>query len=104
MALFSAEQLRSIDPGEAPLATAQRELLEETGYSAADWRRLATLYPCVGYSNERLELFIARGLKQVGNYAEVFERSLGQSSALKLDRGLNNLWSKGGLMYAAPFR
>ncbi len=43
-------------------------------------------------------------VKQVGNYAEIFERTLGQSSSLKLDRGLNNLWSKGGLMYAAPFR
>jgi general L-amino acid transport system substrate-binding protein len=43
-------------------------------------------------------------VKQVGNYAEIFERTLGQSSPLKLDRGLNNLWTKGGLMYAAPFR
>jgi general L-amino acid transport system substrate-binding protein len=43
-------------------------------------------------------------VKQVGNYAEIFERTLGQDSPLKLDRGLNKLWSKGGLMYAAPFR
>ncbi|SFV32002.1 amino acid ABC transporter substrate-binding protein [Hyphomicrobium facile] len=43
-------------------------------------------------------------VKQVGNYGEIFERTLGQGSSLKLDRGLNNLWSKGGLMYAAPFR
>jgi general L-amino acid transport system substrate-binding protein len=43
-------------------------------------------------------------VKQVGNYAEIFERTLGQNSSLKLDRGLNNLWTKGGLMYAAPFR
>ncbi|HEY8128821.1 MAG TPA: amino acid ABC transporter substrate-binding protein [Hyphomicrobium sp.] len=43
-------------------------------------------------------------VKHVGNYAEIFERTLGQSSSLKLDRGLNNLWTKGGLMYAAPFR
>lgn len=43
-------------------------------------------------------------VKQVGNYGEIFERTLGQSSSLKLERGLNNLWSKGGLMYSAPFR
>jgi general L-amino acid transport system substrate-binding protein len=43
-------------------------------------------------------------IKQVGNYGEIFERTLGQNSSLKLDRGLNNLWSKGGLMYAMPFR
>lgn len=43
-------------------------------------------------------------VRQVGNYGEIFERTLGQNSSLKLDRGLNNLWSKGGLMYSAPFR
>jgi ADP-ribose diphosphatase len=59
-----------IDPGEAPLATASRELLEETGYSAAQWRHLTTLYPCVGYSNERIELFLARGLRHEGHPGE----------------------------------
>ncbi|WP_244437578.1 amino acid ABC transporter substrate-binding protein [Hyphomicrobium denitrificans] len=43
-------------------------------------------------------------VRQVGNYSEVFDRTLGQGSALKLDRGLNNLWTKGGLMYSAPMR
>lgn len=40
----------------------------------------------------------------VGNYGEMFERNLGQSSALKIDRGLNALWNKGGLMYSPPAR
>jgi general L-amino acid transport system substrate-binding protein len=43
-------------------------------------------------------------VKQVGNYGESFERNLGQGSPLKIDRGLNNLWTKGGLQYAAPIR
>lgn len=43
-------------------------------------------------------------VKQVGNYAEIFDRTLGNNSSLKLDRGLNALWTKGGLMYAAPLR
>ncbi|MFT3731043.1 MAG: amino acid ABC transporter substrate-binding protein [Hyphomicrobium sp.] len=43
-------------------------------------------------------------VRQVGNYGEIFDRTFGQSSPLKLERGLNNLWSKGGLMYAEPFR
>ena len=43
-------------------------------------------------------------VRQVGNYGEIFERTIGQGSQLKLDRGLNNLWNKGGLMYAAPLR
>jgi general L-amino acid transport system substrate-binding protein len=43
-------------------------------------------------------------VRQVGNYGEIFDRNLGEGSPLKLDRGLNNLWTKGGLMYAMPMR
>jgi len=43
-------------------------------------------------------------VKQVGNYAEVFHRNLGAGSPLKLARGLNALWSQGGLLYALPLR
>ena len=45
-----------------------------------------------------------RAIKAVGNYGEVFERNVGPKSALKLPRGANNLWSKGGFMYAPPVR
>jgi general L-amino acid transport system substrate-binding protein len=37
-----------------------------------------------------------------GNYGEIFEANLGKSSALGMDRGVNALWSKGGLLYAPP--
>ena len=43
-------------------------------------------------------------LRAVGNYGEMFERNLGQGSAMKLPRGKNDLWSRGGLMYSAPIR
>lgn len=43
-------------------------------------------------------------VKNVGNYGELFERTLGGQSNLKLARGLNNLWTRGGLMYSMPFR
>jgi len=43
-------------------------------------------------------------IKQVGNYSESFERNVGQGSPLKLQRGLNALWNKGGLMYPLPLR
>jgi len=43
-------------------------------------------------------------IKMVGNYGEVFERNIGSQSPLKLSRGLNALWNKGGLMYAPPMR
>ena len=45
-----------------------------------------------------------RAVKAVGNYGEIFERNVGPKSVLKLPRGVNNLWSKGGLMYAPPVR
>jgi general L-amino acid transport system substrate-binding protein len=43
-------------------------------------------------------------IKQVGNYGEIFERNVGPNTQLGLERGLNALWTKGGIMYAAPFR
>jgi general L-amino acid transport system substrate-binding protein len=43
-------------------------------------------------------------VKNVGNYGEIFDRTLGMKSDLKLARGLNNSWTKGGLMYSMPFR
>jgi len=47
------------EPGEPPLATAQRELLEETGLEALRWTQLGTIFPTPGYSNERITLFLA---------------------------------------------
>ena len=48
--------------------------------------------------------WMARVIKSVGNYGESFERNVGSSSPLNLPRGVNNLWNKGGLMYAYPIR
>jgi general L-amino acid transport system substrate-binding protein len=45
-----------------------------------------------------------RIIKHVGNYGEIFERNLGQGSPLKITRGLNALWTKGGIQYAPPIR
>lgn len=51
-----------IDPGEAPLACAKRELLEETGYTATDWQFVCTIHNAIAYSDEHLDLYMARGL------------------------------------------
>jgi general L-amino acid transport system substrate-binding protein len=45
-----------------------------------------------------------RIIKHVGNYGEVFEKNVGEGSRLKIRRGLNNLWTKGGIQYAPPVR
>ena len=59
-----------IDPGEEALATAKRELREECGYEAAEWRHLTTIHPCIGYADERMEFYLARQLSDVGRAAE----------------------------------
>jgi general L-amino acid transport system substrate-binding protein len=50
------------------------------------------------------EDWVVNVIKGVGNYGEIFERNIGSGSPLKIARGLNALWSKGGLQYAAPIR
>jgi len=48
--------------------------------------------------------FTARIIKHVGNYGEIYERNLGKKSQFQLDRGQNDLWTRGGLLYSPPFR
>ena len=43
-------------------------------------------------------------VKSIGNYGEIYERHVGVNTPLKLERGLNAQWTKGGLLYAPPFR
>ncbi len=45
-----------------------------------------------------------RAIKMVGNYGEVFDRNIGASTPIGLERGVNNLWTKGGILYSPPFR
>lgn len=45
---------------------ARRELREETGFEAREWTYVGVFHPCIGYSDERIEVFVARGLEQVG--------------------------------------
>jgi len=74
-----------IDHGEDILICAKRELLEETGYVAKEWIHLTTAWPCIGYADERMEYFLARGLVHQGSklddgeFLEVFELSLSEA-------------------------
>ena len=62
-----------LEAGEPPLDTAKRELVEECGFEAAEWWKVATLDPSIGYSTEVIHLFGARGLKHVGAALDVGE-------------------------------
>ncbi|MDQ3058392.1 MAG: NUDIX hydrolase [Pseudomonadota bacterium] len=67
-----------LDPGEASLACAQRELLEETGYSARQWARAGVLHPVISYSTEFIDVWFARDLTlgerklDAGEFLDVF--------------------------------
>ena len=52
----------SVDPGEKPLQTARRELVEETGYRAKKWTKLAEFYPSPGFLSEKMTIYLATGL------------------------------------------
>jgi len=73
-----------LDPGESTLECAQRELREETGYTAREWARAGVLHPVVAYSTEFIEIWFARGLTRgerqldAGEFLEVFSASVEQ--------------------------
>ena len=67
-------------------------------------RRMLGVDPGLGKSLGLDEAWAARVIEQVGNYGEIFERNLGKNTPLGLERGLNALWTEGGLMYAPPLR
>jgi len=64
----------SLEPGENKLAAAKRELLEETGYTAASWQRALFFYVSPGFLNESMEVFLARRLKKGKAQPEEDER------------------------------
>ena len=67
-------------------------------------KRILGVTPGMGKALGVDEKWVYNIIKQVGNYGESFERNVGENSKLKIKRGLNNLWSKGGLQYAPPVR
>lgn len=77
-----------IDPGEPIHLTAERELLEETGYQAGSWQHLGVMHPCIGYADEKIEIFLAEELTRLsgpqldeGEFLEVLELSLDEAIA-----------------------
>ena len=67
-------------------------------------KRLLGVTPGMGKSLGLDEKWAYNAIKQVGNYGEIFDRNVGKNSPLKLERGLNDLWTRGGLQYAMPIR
>ncbi|MBH1962092.1 MAG: NUDIX hydrolase [Rhodocyclales bacterium] len=95
-----------IDPNEHPLDTAKRELREETGYQAKTWRHLGVMHPCIGYSDEKIEIFWAEGLVYVGHerdhgeFLEVIEMSVADALLTVRDGEITDAKTITALMWA----
>ena len=94
----------TIEKGEAPLATARREIVEETGFKAARWSKVAEFYTAPGFCNELMHVYVARGLTPAtaeGDADEIIrtERmSLSKALALVRNRRVRDAKSIAGLL------
>ena len=86
------------------LGISQKTLDEALKSDKPDVRRVVGTEGNLGETLGLTKDWVVRIIKLVGNYGEVFERNVGASSKLGISRGLNNLWTKGGIQYAPPIR
>jgi ADP-ribose pyrophosphatase len=96
-----------IDPGELAENAAKRELLEETGLVARQWRHLGVLHPCVGYSDEHIEIFLARELVQQsgqnldhGEFIDLLKLTLEETMAAVRDGAITDAKTITALFWA----
>ena len=98
-----------IDPGEDILFTGQRELLEETGYTAKEWVYLGHQHPCIGYSDEVIYMFLAKGLEAGDAYCdedealELFEASLDDCLQMVATQQITDAKTILALMYVEKY-
>jgi ADP-ribose pyrophosphatase len=98
-----------LEPGEPHLQTAQRELLEETGYVASEWRRLGVLHTAIAYTDEAIELYLARGLAKrearldAGEFLEVLKVPFDEALAMVRDGRITDAKSVAGLLWLKAF-
>jgi general L-amino acid transport system substrate-binding protein len=86
------------------LGITSKNVDEQLKSANPDVKRLLGVTPGAGKNMGIDDKWAYNIIKQVGNYGESFERNVGMDSPLKIQRGLNALWTKGGLMYALPVR
>ena len=86
------------------LGVSQKTLDEALKSDKPEVRRLVGTEGNMGEQLGLTKDWVVRIIKHVGNYGETFERNVGASSRLGIARGLNNLWTKGGIQYAPPIR
>jgi ADP-ribose pyrophosphatase len=94
-----------LEPDEPHLETAKRELREETGYSAEEWKRLGVIHTAIAYTNEAIEIFVARKLKQgsakldAGEFVETLILPFDQAIAMVRDGRITDSKSVAALLW-----
>jgi ADP-ribose pyrophosphatase len=97
------------EAGEPPLETAKRELLEETGYAAAEWRHFGIIHNAIGYSNEGIEMYLATGLEKrqakldAGEFLEIFTLPLEDAVAMVKDGRITDAKTMAALLWVKAF-
>ncbi len=95
-----------LEPDEPHLDTAKRELLEETGYVAADWTRLGIVHTAIAYTDEGIELYLARGLSKqerqldAGEFLETLTVPFAEAIAMIRDGRITDVKTVAGLLWA----
>src|SRR5687767_9783952 len=99
-----------LEPGEPHLDTAKRELLEETGYQAKEWTRLGVMHTAIGYTDEAIELFLAKGLAyraaqlDAGEFLEVLKIPFEEAIAMIRDGRITDSKTVVGLLWIDKWR
>ncbi|QLI82348.1 NUDIX hydrolase [Chitinibacter fontanus] len=95
-----------LEIGEDPLECAKRELLEETGYSAASWEYLGVLHPIISYTDEEIKLFLARDLTagvaqlDAGEFVECISMSMDELVEGVIDGSITDAKTVSGIFWA----
>jgi ADP-ribose pyrophosphatase len=98
-----------LEPGEPPLDTAKRELLEETGYVATEWIYLGVVHTTIGYSDETIQLFLAKRLTlqvqklDAGEFLEVVKMPFAEAIAMIRDGRITDAKSLAALLWVQTF-
>ncbi|TMH31250.1 MAG: NUDIX hydrolase [Betaproteobacteria bacterium] len=98
-----------LEPDEPHLETAKRELLEETGYSAAKWTRLGVIHTAIAYTDEAIELYLARKLTKgersldAGEFLETLILPLDEAIEMVRDGRITDVKTVAGLLWVRTF-
>jgi len=99
-----------LEPGEPHLDTAKRELLEETGYAAEEWTRLGVLHTAIAYTDEAIELYLARKIREAGaaqldagEFIETLLLPFDEAVAMVADGRITDVETVAGLLWVRTF-